>query len=79
MTASSPPLSEDAIPADVFRRMRDTNLARWPTGASVDFDEALRLLADPPLEPPAGTPDDSTEWQRVEQLVRDQNTGSERR
>lgn len=28
------------IPADLFARMRRENLARWPTGAEVDVDEA---------------------------------------
>ncbi|MCC7080599.1 MAG: methylaspartate mutase subunit E [Burkholderiales bacterium] len=36
-----PPLSEAAIPADAFARMRALNLARWPTGAGVDLDEAV--------------------------------------
>src|SRR5690348_2078781 len=35
------PLSEAAIPPDEFRRMREANLARWPTGADVDFDAAV--------------------------------------
>ena len=49
MNASSPPLSEAAIPDDAFHRMRAANLARWPTGASVDFDEAVaRHHALPP-------------------------------
>lgn len=44
-----PPLSESAIPADVFARLRAANLARWPTGARVDFDEAVaRHHALPP-------------------------------
>jgi methylaspartate mutase epsilon subunit len=37
----APALSETAIPADEFQRMREVNLARWPTGAAVDFDEAV--------------------------------------
>jgi methylaspartate mutase epsilon subunit len=36
-----PPLAEAAIPMEEFQRMRATNLARWPTGAGVDFDEAV--------------------------------------
>ena len=36
-----PPLSEEAIPEEEFRRARAANLARWPTGADVDFDEAV--------------------------------------
>jgi methylaspartate mutase epsilon subunit len=40
-SALRPPLSETAIPPDEFRRMRDANLARWPTGAAVDFDAAV--------------------------------------
>lgn len=35
------PLSEAAIPADEFRRAREANLARWPTGAQVDFAAAV--------------------------------------
>jgi len=31
------------IPADEFARMRRENLARWPTGAEVDFDAAVAL------------------------------------
>ncbi|HEX2391210.1 MAG TPA: methylaspartate mutase subunit E [Casimicrobiaceae bacterium] len=49
MNSPSPPLSEAAISGDAFRRMRQANLARWPTGASVDFDEAVaRHHALPP-------------------------------
>ncbi len=40
-TATRLPLSEAAIPEDVFHDMRRENLARWPTGAEVDFDEAV--------------------------------------
>lgn len=39
--ASRLPLSEKPIPDDVFETMRRENLARWPTGAEVDFDAAL--------------------------------------
>ena len=35
------PLSAAQIPADDFARMRKENLARWPTGAEVDLDEAV--------------------------------------
>ena len=35
------PLSEACIPQDVFAAMRRENLARWPTGAGVEFDAAL--------------------------------------
>lgn len=35
------PLSEACIPQDAFAAMRRENLARWPTGAGVDFDAAL--------------------------------------
>jgi len=35
------PLSSAQIPADDFERMRTKNLARWPTGTEVDFDEAV--------------------------------------
>ncbi|MSP67690.1 MAG: methylaspartate mutase subunit E [Alphaproteobacteria bacterium] len=34
------PLSEARIDADEFARLRRENLARWPTGAEVDLDEA---------------------------------------
>ena len=39
--ALRPPLSEAAIPREEFRRMREANLARWPTGSDVDFDAAV--------------------------------------
>lgn len=39
--AASSPLGDARIPDDVFARMRRQNLARWPTGAQVDFDEAV--------------------------------------
>jgi len=35
------PFSAEAIPADDFAAMRAANLARWPTGAEVDIDEAV--------------------------------------
>ena len=42
------PLSEARIPDDVFEDMRRENLARWPTGAEVDFEAAVaRHLALP--------------------------------
>jgi methylaspartate mutase epsilon subunit len=34
------PLGDDRIDADRFAAMRRENLARWPTGAQVDLDEA---------------------------------------
>jgi methylaspartate mutase epsilon subunit len=34
-------LSEARLPDDVFARMRKENLARWPTGAGVDFEAAV--------------------------------------
>ncbi len=34
-------LSAAAIPADLFADMRSANLARWPTGAEVDLDDAV--------------------------------------
>lgn len=34
------PLSQARIPDDEFARQRRANLARWPTGARVDLDEA---------------------------------------
>jgi methylaspartate mutase epsilon subunit len=42
------PFSEARIPDDDFARMREENLARWPTGAGVDFEAAVdRHLALP--------------------------------
>ena len=42
------PFSEARIPDDDFARMREENLARWPTGAGVDFAAAVdRHLALP--------------------------------
>src|SRR5688572_11215305 len=35
------PLSQARIPDDEFAQMRRDNLARWPTGAGVDFAQAL--------------------------------------
>ena len=35
------PLSEAPLNADEFKRERDGNLKRWPTGAAIDFDEAV--------------------------------------
>jgi methylaspartate mutase epsilon subunit len=35
------PLSQARIPDDVFAQMRRENLARWPTGAEVDFEAAV--------------------------------------
>ena len=37
------PLSAAEIPADDFARMRKKNLARWPTGAEVDIEEAVQF------------------------------------
>jgi len=42
------PLAETAIPADEFHRARDANLARWPTGADVDFHAAVALHKELP-------------------------------
>ena len=36
-------LSDARIADDVFAQMRKANLARWPSGAAVDFDEAVAL------------------------------------
>jgi methylaspartate mutase epsilon subunit len=38
-----PKLSEARIADDVFADMRKANLARWPSGAGVDFDEAVAV------------------------------------
>lgn len=35
------PLSADQIQEDLFRELRAENLARWPTGAEIDIDEAV--------------------------------------
>ncbi len=35
------PLSAEPISAELFTRLRVENLARWPTGAEVDLDEAV--------------------------------------
>jgi methylaspartate mutase epsilon subunit len=40
-TQTRPPFSERQIPLDLFERMRAENLARWPTGAEVDFEDAV--------------------------------------
>ncbi|HZQ59999.1 MAG TPA: methylaspartate mutase subunit E, partial [Casimicrobiaceae bacterium] len=37
------PLSETRIPDEVFAAMRAENLARWPTGAKVDLDQAIAV------------------------------------
>lgn len=37
------PLSAERIPDEAFERMRRENLARWPTGAEVDIDEAVEF------------------------------------
>lgn len=39
--AVRPPLGEARIPGETFARMRRENLARWATGAGVDFDAAV--------------------------------------
>ena len=47
--ATRPPLAQERIADDVFAQMRRDNLARWPTGAGVDFAQALeRHRALPP-------------------------------
>ncbi|MBI3373048.1 MAG: methylaspartate mutase subunit E [Betaproteobacteria bacterium] len=48
------PLSEARIADDVFRGMRQDNLARWPSGADVDFDEAVDLHKRLPLHKQLG-------------------------
>lgn len=40
----APPLAEAAIDAEAFAAMRRANLQRWPTGAQIDFDEAVAYL-----------------------------------
>ena len=54
MTSSQPaetrlPLSDARIPDEVFAQMRRENLARWPTGAEVDFDAAVARHEAMPL------------------------------
>jgi methylaspartate mutase epsilon subunit len=41
--AARRPLAETRIADDEFAQMRRDNLARWPTGSRVDFDEAVAL------------------------------------
>jgi methylaspartate mutase epsilon subunit len=41
--ATRQPLSETRIDDDTFAEMRRANLARWPSGAAVDFDAAVEL------------------------------------
>jgi methylaspartate mutase epsilon subunit len=41
MSAAPPDLSDAPIDWDEFERLRRANLARWPTGAGVDLDEAV--------------------------------------
>ena len=40
-TQTRPPFSEQQIPLELFERMRAENLARWPTGAEVDLEDAV--------------------------------------
>ncbi|MGC1816496.1 MAG: methylaspartate mutase subunit E [Casimicrobiaceae bacterium] len=54
MTSSQPaetrlPLSDARIPDEAFAQMRRENLARWPTGAEVDFDAAVARHQAMPL------------------------------
>jgi len=42
-SALRPKLSEARIADDLFAKMRKANLARWPSGAGVDFDRAVAL------------------------------------
>jgi methylaspartate mutase epsilon subunit len=39
--STAPPLSAARIADDRFQDLRKENLARWPTGAGVDLDEAV--------------------------------------
>ncbi|MEC9368894.1 MAG: methylaspartate mutase subunit E [Pseudomonadota bacterium] len=48
------PLSEAQIPLEQFQKMREANLARWPTGAECDFDEAVALHKALPREKQLG-------------------------
>lgn len=49
LDSALPPLSEARIPDDEFARMREENLARWPTGAAVDFDAAVDYHKNLPM------------------------------
>ena len=49
LDSAQPPLSETRIPDDEFVKMREENLARWPTGAGVDFDEAIDYHKNLPM------------------------------
>jgi methylaspartate mutase epsilon subunit len=49
------PLSAGQIPEDVFHVMRRENLARWPTGAEVDLDEAAEYHLSLPEHKRLGT------------------------
>lgn len=42
-SASRLPFGQSQFPSEVFAQMRRENLARWPTGAEVDFDEVVAL------------------------------------
>ena len=42
LNSTQSPLSEARIPDEEFAKMRAENMARWPTGADVDFDAAVR-------------------------------------
>ncbi len=48
------PLSAARIDPDVFDEMRRVNLARWPTGAEVDIDEAVAFHKSLPLHKQLG-------------------------
>lgn len=43
------PITEERIPDEEFAKMREENLARWPTGAHVDFDEAVDYHKNLPM------------------------------
>ena len=48
-TSARPPFSEQQIPLELFERMRAENLARWPTGAEVDLEDAVAYHQSLPL------------------------------
>jgi len=54
LNSDNTPISAAAIPADDFARMRTENLARWPTGAEVDLDEAVEFHKSLPREKQLG-------------------------
>ena len=42
LDSAQAPITEERIPDEEFAKMREENLARWPTGGHVDCEEAVR-------------------------------------